>query len=176
MGNYFLKNSNGKSRYSTIHQRGDSQQNSVEEEPEIDTFLEEKIVSKKCLKLRVTVSCKAIVNVQHATMKNEIVRRSYQREWKLIYLNLHITTRSRICRLSLTYLINSKEAKWKVCKIWLKLGLHKDMETFQTLQTQIDHNAIRYHIAIRYHNAIRCIFSLSFAWFWAICNALLAFF
>ena len=45
----------------------------------------------------------------------------------------------------LIHLINSKEASRKTSKIWLKLSLLKDMETFQTLQTWIGHNATRYH-------------------------------
>ena len=88
---------------------------------------------------------KFIVNLQRATMKSEIIRRPYWREWKLIYLNLHVTTKSRICRWSLTYLISSKEAGGKAREIWLKLRLHKDIATFQTLQTWIDHNATRCH-------------------------------
>ena len=43
---------------------------------------------------------------------------------KLIYLNLHITTRSRLCRWPLTCLMNSKEASGKACEISLKFGLH----------------------------------------------------
>ena len=70
--------------------------------------------------------------------------RETEREWKLIYLNLHITTNSRICRWSLTYLIISKKYG-KACEIWLKLRLHKGMETFQTLQTWIGNNATHYH-------------------------------
>ena len=31
------------------------------------------------------------------------------------------------------------------CEIWVKLRLHKDIATFQTLQTWICHNATRYH-------------------------------
>ena len=69
----------------------------------------------------------------------------YSREWKLIYLNLHLATRSRICRWSLTYLISSKEVSGKACKIWLQLRLHKDMATFQTLLIWIGHNATCYH-------------------------------
>ena len=36
-------------------------------------------------------------------------------------------------------MINSKEASEKACEIWLKLRLHKDMATFQTMQTWTDH-------------------------------------
>ena len=44
------------------------------------------------------------------------------------------------------YLTNSKEASVKACEIWLKLGLLKDMATFQTLQTLIGHNATCYQL------------------------------
>ena len=72
----------------------------------------------------------------------------------------------------LIYLINSKEASRKTSKIWLKLGLLKDMETFQTLQTWIGHNATRYHNLNALPHALPYI-SLRFAWFWRIiCNAL----
>ena len=43
------------------------------------------------------------------------------------------------------YLINSKEVSGKTYEIWLKLRLHKDMATFQTLKTWIGHNATCYH-------------------------------
>ena len=43
------------------------------------------------------------------------------------------------------YLINSKEVSGKTCEIWLKLRLHKDMATFQTLKTWIGQNATCYH-------------------------------
>ena len=39
-------------------------------------------------------------------------------------------------------LINLKEASGKACGIWLKLRFHKDMATFQTLQTWIGHFAM----------------------------------
>ena len=51
---------------------------------------------------------------------------------------MHITTRTRIWRWLLTYLISSKEANDKACEIWLKLRLHKDMATFQTLETNMN--------------------------------------
>ena len=57
------------------------------------------------------------------------------RKQKLIYLNLNIITRSRNCRWSVICLINSKETSGKTCETWLKLRLHKDMTTLQTLQT-----------------------------------------
>ena len=47
--------------------------------------------------------------------------------------------------LTVMYLISPKEASGKSCKIWLKLRLLKDIETFQTRQTWIDHNATHYH-------------------------------
>ena len=71
----------------------------------------------------------------------------------------------------LIHLINSKEASRKTSKIWLKLSLLKDMETFQTLQTWIGHNATRYHNLNTLPHALPYI-SLRFAWFWIICNAL----
>ena len=37
------------------------------------------------------------------------------------------------------------EASGKACEIRLKLGLLKDIETFQTLQTWISHKATHYH-------------------------------
>ena len=52
--------------------------------------------------------------------------------------------RSKIWRWSLTYLINSKEARGKSCEIWLKLKLLNNMSTFQTLQRWIGHNATCY--------------------------------
>ena len=111
-----------------------------------------------------------IENLQRATIY-EIWNhwKAFTRTWKLIYLNLHITTKSRICRWSFTYLINSKEAVGKACEIWLKLRLHNGMATFQTLQTWIGHNATRYHT--RYH-----VFFLRFPWFLPICNNLPSFF
>ena len=51
---------------------------------------------------------------------------------------MHITTRIRIWRWLLSYLISSKEANDKACEIWLKLRLHKDMATFQTLETNMN--------------------------------------
>ena len=45
------------------------------------------------------------------------------------------------------------------------MRLLKDAATFETLETWISHNAMRYQTRYR-------IFSLRFAWFWAICNAL----
>ena len=66
-------------------------------------------------------------------MKYKIIRKSY--------LNLHITNRSRISRWCFTYQINSKEASGKVCEIWIKLRLYKDIATFQILQTWIGYAA-----------------------------------
>ena len=54
---------------------------------------------------------------------------------------------------------NSKEAGGKTCEIWLKLRLHKDMATFQTLQTWIGHNVTRYHNLNKLPHALPCIFS-----------------
>ena len=44
-----------------------------------------------------------------------------------------------------TDLINSKEVSRKACEIWLELRLHKDKATFQTLETWIGYNVMRYH-------------------------------
>ena len=54
------------------------------------------------------------------------------------HLNLLIS-RSRIWRNPILV------ASGKACEIWLKLGLLKDIETFQTLQTWISHKATHYH-------------------------------
>ena len=132
-------------------------------------FQRKGIMSKNDLKLRLKFARK--VYRKHTTCNNIWNMKSSES----LYFNLHITTKSKICRWSLTYLLNSKEAGGKACKIWLKLRLHNGMETFQTLQTWIGYNATRNHKLnglphTRYH-----IFSLRFFWIWTICNALLSF-
>ena len=103
-----------------------------------------------------------VCNVQLWNMKSS-ENRWFSRELKLIYLTLHIATRSRICRWPLTYLINFKEVSEKACEIWLKLRLYKDMATFQTLQAWIGHNATRYHnlnvLPYTLSQALPCSFS-----------------
>ena len=48
--------------------------------------------------------------------------------------------------------MNFKEASGEACGIWLKLRLHKDMATFQTLQTLIGHVAMFEKFAISFSN------------------------
>ena len=48
--------------------------------------------------------------------------------------------------------MNFKEASGEACGIWLKLRLHKDMATFQTLETLIGHVAMFEKFAISFSN------------------------
>ena len=90
-------------------------------------------------------------------MKNEIIRKPMVKERvEVNLLKLHITTRSRICRKCLTYLINSREASEKACEICLKLKLHKDIAAFQTLQTWIAHVAMFEKLT---YPSVKCNFS-----------------
>ena len=88
---------------------------------------------------------KIVVNVQCATMKNEIIRKPMVLERAEVnLLKMDITTTSKTSRRSLTYIftkeaswlkVSYKEASGEACQIWHKLRLMKDMATFQTLQT-----------------------------------------
>ena len=74
---------------------------------------------------------KFTVNMQCAIMKYKIIRKAMVLgRVEVNSLKFAEFTRSRIWRRSHTYLINSKKASKKVCEIWLKLRLLKDMETF----------------------------------------------
>ena len=94
-------------------------------------------------------------------MKNEIIRKPMVKERvEVNLLKLHITTRSRICRKCLTYLINSREASEKACEICLKLKLHKDIAAFQTLQTWIAHVAMFEKLTYPSVNAISVVLNV----------------
>ena len=130
-------------------------------------FQSKEIMSKNDLKLRLKFARK--VYCKRATMKYEIIRKPMVLERVEINLlkSAHCYQKQNLQMI--LNLMNSKEVSGKACEIWLKLRLHKDMATFQILQTLIGHNATRYRT--RY-----CIFSPRFAWFQAICNALPSFF
>ena len=66
--------------------------------------------------------------------------------------------------------INSREASRKACEICMKLRLHKDMATFQTLHTFIGHNAMPYHNS----NALPHVLPYIFSEICLVCFGLLA--